>query len=125
VVTIEPDVREHEAPGHLPRDEFRRAVHDLFARPEDPVFGEPAIAAARRFARAVERNDASPVMVVSHGRVISAYLARVTGISGWRIWHDLAMPDLLCVDLDESGAVACRRMGSARPLLWKPSNAAK
>jgi broad specificity phosphatase PhoE len=114
-VTIEADVREHEAPGYLPRDEFRNAVHDLFARPAEAVFGESANAAAQRLARAVTRAGAESVMVVSHGRVMSAYLAHLTGVSGWQIWRDLTMPDLLRLDLDASGAGAFTRLYSGRP----------
>jgi 2,3-bisphosphoglycerate-dependent phosphoglycerate mutase len=124
-VTIEADLREHEAPGYLPADEFQKAVRALFDNPAAAVFGESANAAAERFARAVDRTDASHVMLVSHGRVLSAYLARVTGASGWRIWRDLTMPDALCVDFDASGAAVVTRMNPQRTLSWDRSTEAR
>jgi 2,3-bisphosphoglycerate-dependent phosphoglycerate mutase len=123
-VTIAADLREHEAPGYLPADEFQKAVRALFAHPSEAVFGESANAAAERFARAVDRSDASHIVVVSHGRVLSAYLARITGACGWRIWRDLTMPDALCVDFDTPGAAVVARMGSQRALKWNPSSGA-
>lgn len=37
-------------------------------------------------------------MVVSHGRIISAYLSALAGMNGLQIWQALKMPDVLLVD---------------------------
>jgi len=73
------------------RERFRMAVHRHFADPSSIVLGrESALAAATRFARAVaERSSQVPPprrpVLVSHGRVMAAFMATVTGADAWTL----------------------------------------
>lgn len=81
---------------------FRAAVQRHFRMSGDRVLGEESSGeAAIRFAGAVEAVRATyrlPVLV-THGRVLSAYVARVTGQDAWAFWNDLRMPDAFLLDL--------------------------
>lgn len=87
-------LREHRPTGFLPPADFQLAVQTLFQRPDEEVFGESANTAAARVRAAIERHG-NAAAFVSHGRALSAFLALCTGCSGWEIWRDLRMPDLL------------------------------
>jgi broad specificity phosphatase PhoE len=65
--------------------------------PDRVVFGEESAAAAlTRFSRAVEGLGDGAV-VVSHGTVISLYVAAQTGRDAFELWQSLELPDLLVV----------------------------
>jgi broad specificity phosphatase PhoE len=86
---------ERRGVGWLERDELRRRIHELFERPEDVVFGEESAGAAlRRFQAAVEGLPEQAV-VVSHGTVISLYVAARTGEDPWEVWQALDFPDVV------------------------------
>lgn len=95
------------APFFPDRAAFLAHVRDHFRRPNEPVLGaEPAIVAADRFANAVERHtraDAPPPILVSHGRVMASYLARLTGQDPWVMWESLTMLDAYVAKLDPPG----------------------
>ncbi len=85
-VEIVGDLREVERPaGWIANgDEWERAVAECFARPDEPVRGcEPAAAARRRFVAAVDallaRHPAETIALVSHGTVLTLYLAELLG----------------------------------------------
>jgi len=113
------DVLEDERLGEQGGDEvmfiddlerFRVTVRQHFENPSKVVLGrESSLAAATRFAEVVEdlRIRMPPPrcpVLVSHGRVMAAFLASVTGAAAWTIWEDLRMPDTIAVDL-ESGTI--------------------
>ncbi len=113
------DVLEDERLGEQGRDEvafmddrehFRMAVRQHFEVPSKVVLGqESSLAAAARFARVVAdlRIRMPPPrcpVLVSHGRVMAAFLASITGADAWTLWEDLRMPDTIAVDL-ESGTI--------------------
>jgi broad specificity phosphatase PhoE len=94
-----PDLREQErrTVGWLDRDDLEAAIRRLFAEPEPVVFGEESAAAALgRFSRAVEELGDRAV-VVSHGTVISLYVAAQTGQDPFELWRSLELPDLVVV----------------------------
>jgi broad specificity phosphatase PhoE len=78
-------------------EEFRRAVRELFLRPEEVVFGEESAAnALARFSTAAD-GLADNSVVVSHGTVIGLYAAARTGRDAFEIWSGLELPDLVVV----------------------------
>jgi broad specificity phosphatase PhoE len=84
--------------------EFRAMVRRFFDEPEALVFrDESCQAAAARFDSGVldlaGRPDDIPI-VITHGRIMSSWLANVSGGTAWDIWTALRMPDLIEVDLD-------------------------
>lgn len=100
----------------LPADAFRARAIAHFRRPQDRVLGEESSAeAASRFDAALRdrlagEHDATPV-IVSHGRVLSAWLAMAalpaardaaTG-SAEAIWQRLRMPDAFVLRRGDGG----------------------
>lgn len=83
--------------------DLRSAVERHFAAPDEAVFGpESANAAAARFAAATEvaRTSGSLPAVVSHGRIMSAWVSTVTSTAAATIWRSLRFPDALLIDLE-------------------------
>ena len=83
-------------------EEFRAAVAGFFAEPDRQAFGpESADAAHARFAAALDRvtaADSGDLAVVSHGRVISLFVARANGLEALALWNSLGLPALVTVD---------------------------
>jgi len=84
--------------------EYSAAIASLFAHPRELVFGrETAEAALARFDAAVTgRLAALPatddVIVVSHGTVISLFVAAHAGTDGLALWKALGMPSFVVLD---------------------------
>jgi broad specificity phosphatase PhoE len=75
--------------------DFERGVRALFERPDEIVFGEESAAGAlARFEMAVADLPDSAV-VVSHGTVISLYVAAQTGLDAFYVWRSLGLPELV------------------------------
>jgi len=97
---LEDDLTEHgRGPiDYLPARAFGDAIEAFFERFDSVVFGaESAAAAAQRLTGAVERLCRAPAILVTHGRIISAYLSTLLGSDGLAIWRGLRMPDALLV----------------------------
>jgi broad specificity phosphatase PhoE len=81
----------------LETEELQRGIRALFARPDEVVFGEESASAAlARFSAAVDGLDEGTV-VVTHGTVISLYVAARTGRDAFELWSRLGLPDLVVV----------------------------
>jgi broad specificity phosphatase PhoE len=83
---------------------FEQAIASLFARPQVLIFGrETAASALTRFDAAVRdvlaaappEND---VIVVSHGTVISLFVAAHAGTDGLALWKQLGLPSFVVLD---------------------------
>ena len=90
--------------GYLNRDQFQVAVRELFEDPGRLIFGsETADACHARFQRAVhsilDQNLDKTVVIVAHGTVISLFVSRLTGMSEWSLWNDLALPSFIVIDV--------------------------
>lgn len=94
---------------HLPRwignsDAFADMVRTILAEPDVSAHGaERASAAAARFAAAVSivEQGPFPAAIVSHGRVLTAYLAELLAIEDpFAVWRAMPMPSWACLDLD-------------------------
>ena len=85
-------------------DEFGEMIRDIVQQPTVSVHGaERASAAAARFAAAVSlvAEGPFPAAIVSHGRVITAYLAQLLGLDDpFELWRSIPMPGWACVDLE-------------------------
>lgn len=114
-VEIDEDLRE-QGLGQVPflsPQAFVQALKDCFDQPSEAILGgESAQSAAQRLHRAITRLRRHPAVVVSHGRIISAYVSTLASRHGLRIWQALRMPDVLLVD--PSGR-RVRRMESSFP----------
>ena len=79
----------------LQRDVLERGIRDLFGRPNEIVFGEEsATAALTRFSAAVNGLP-EPAVVVTHGTVLSLYVAANTGRDAFELWSTLKLPDVV------------------------------
>jgi broad specificity phosphatase PhoE len=98
-------LHEHERPepGLLEPAVFERRIAELFARPSELVFGaESASDALRRFATAVDRavaDNRGNVAVISHGTVISLFVAARAHEDGRRLWKVLGLPSYVVLEL--------------------------
>ena len=85
-------------------DEFGEMIRDIVQQPTVSVHGaERASAAAARFAAAVNlvAEGPFPAAIVSHGRVITAYLAQLLGLDDpFELWRSIPMPGWACLDIE-------------------------
>jgi broad specificity phosphatase PhoE len=85
----------------LPSAAFARAVEQALEAPDELVFGHETMSAARqRFEAALEGELASggageTLVVVTHGSVLSAFVARLTGAAAFALWRSLPMPSFV------------------------------
>jgi broad specificity phosphatase PhoE len=89
-------------------DEFGDAVRQILEQPELSWRGaERAATAAERFAAGVSiiSEGPFPAAVVSHGRVITAWLAERLSIDDpFTLWRSIPMPGWASIDLDEAAS---------------------
>ena len=96
--------REHV--GWLSNQAFEQAVVAFFTRPGELVFGEEtAYQAGARFDAAVRdllaAHFGQNVAIVSHGTVITLFLAQHAGVAPLPFWKSLGMPALVALALPE------------------------
>jgi broad specificity phosphatase PhoE len=98
-------LHEHDREGapFLSGEEFERTIAQLFARPDQLVFGQETANQARdRFVAAVEAVQAEYpddlVAISSHGTVIALLVAQRTGVDARELALGLAMPDLVVLE---------------------------
>jgi broad specificity phosphatase PhoE len=99
-------LHEHERDnaGYLAQDAFAAAMRAFFARSDELVLGrETAAQAVTRFSRAVERvladHPTGTVAIVTHGTVLTLYVARHAGVAPYPFWRRLALPTLVTLEL--------------------------
>ena len=119
-----PGLHEHERPlaQMLSREAFEEKVRGLFTRPKELVFGaETGDAARRRFTMAVMRLVArapGDIAVVSHGTVMTLFVAEATGVEPFTFWKGQEMPCAVTLSLPEltlQGTTDLRRRGATGP----------
>lgn len=101
-----PDLHEHDR-GNVPylsHDNFQASIQNFFQKPDQLVFGdETANQAYARFYRAIHsilnQHKNKTVVVVTHGTVISLFVARLTGSSDLELWNKLGLPSFIALDL--------------------------
>jgi broad specificity phosphatase PhoE len=100
-------LHEHDrrAAGFLERKVFEARMRDLFAHPDQVVFGsESASAALIRFTAAVDRaisEDAGDgdVVIVTHGTVMSLFVAKRSHVDATSLWTTLGLPSYIALEL--------------------------
>jgi broad specificity phosphatase PhoE len=81
--------------GWLAREQIELGIKALIERPDQVVYGEEsANAALARFEAAVAGLPDRAV-VVTHGTVISLYVAAKTGTDPFELWRSLELPDVV------------------------------
>ena len=94
---------EHQRPD-LPfgsRGAFEVLMGGFFAEPAEVFFGgESADVAHDRFTTALARHTARPLLVVTHGTVLSLYLSRRLQLDPFDLWESLALPEAFVLDAD-------------------------
>ena len=106
-VQTAPGTHEHERP-RMPFYEagaWHRLIQRFFANPDELVFGlETADHARERFKRATtslsRQYEGEDLILVTHGTVLSLYLAEVLQEDPYSIWQGLKMPDVRVVALN-------------------------
>jgi len=98
---VVPDLREHDRTGvaYLQGEDFAAAVARFFAHPEERVFGaESAAESLARFSSAVSGLTAAAppgdILIVTHGTVLSLFVAATTGADAAAFWRSLPLPAL-------------------------------
>lgn len=98
-------LHEHDrrAAGFLASDMFAARMRDLFAHPNAVVFGnESGSAALARFAKAVDQivgEETGDVVVVSHGTVMSLFVASRAQVDASELWAELGLPSYVSLEL--------------------------
>jgi len=102
-------LREHDRSNvpYLPHDAFQDSMRSFFQEPDQLVFGnETANQAHARFYKALHiilnENRNKTIVVVTHGTVISLFVARLTGSSDLELWNKLGLPSFVAMDLHSS-----------------------
>jgi broad specificity phosphatase PhoE len=91
--------RQHRSFGT--EQEFRESVAAVFARPAEAVHGgETAHEASERIAAALAKHRGRPLVAVTHGTVLSMYLAERLACDPLDLWRSLHMPDAFVLDAD-------------------------
>jgi broad specificity phosphatase PhoE len=102
-----PGLEEHLRPEAqwMSREAFEQKVRELFARTGDRVFGaESAEQARRRFTMALMRlvtRAPGDLVVVSHGTVMTLFVAEVAGVEPFAFWKRQEMPFAVTLTLPE------------------------
>ena len=87
--------------------DFERAVEGFFRNPNRLVFGtETADQALERVTAAVDKTTEAghaDNIVITHGTVMTLYVARIAGIDPVRFWHRLGTPSFVVLELPDMG----------------------
>ena len=102
-VNIADGLEEHHrssVPYFPTHDEFEQAVQQFFLNPQQLVLGdETAHQALQRFTAAINRiiatDTADTAIVVTHGTVMTLYMASVSGVESICFWRNLETPSFV------------------------------
>jgi broad specificity phosphatase PhoE len=98
-------------PLYPERQRFEERVAECFAHPDRLVLGRETLADARhRFAAALDRiaseRQGDDLVVVSHGTVIAAHVARRAALDAFALWRRLGLPSYVVLSLPEGELLA-------------------
>ena len=103
---IEAGLEEHHrdnVPFFPTTQEFEQAIDEFFSQPSRLVLGSETASQARdRFTAAIDavlEADSGDAIVITHGTVMTLYLARVADIQPMSLWQELRTPCLVEVEL--------------------------
>ncbi len=104
-LSMDPGFNEQDRTGtkFTTQEEFELNVSQALRQPDELVYGAETISAAvERFdtalKEAAEYSQPGDMVVVSHGTVISGYVAARLGVDPVELWQSLEMPGLICVN---------------------------
>lgn len=106
-LAVEPcrDLQENDRTelGFVGPDQLRRRLHEFFAQPERTIIGnETANDALRRFARSIRniisKGHGEASAIVTHGTVLSLFVAHHNTIAPYDLWSSLGLPSYLVLD---------------------------
>jgi broad specificity phosphatase PhoE len=107
------DLHEHERSKttFLPGGVFQLAIQEFFDKPDQLVFGdETANQAHQRFSNTVYsivgKFINQTIVIIAHGTVISLFVSRLTGTSGFSLWSELGLPSLVVLDMQSNRIIA-------------------
>lgn len=90
---------EHRRPGLGFVQRFEDAIRRIFEHPSERLFGgETATEACQRFEDALARHGARPLVVVTHGTVLSLFVGRKAGLDPFALWSSLKLPEAFILD---------------------------
>ena len=100
-VDVDPGLHEHKR-RHLSfgtEADFRDKIARIFASPEQAVGGiETALEACDRLAGALAQHKGRPLVAVTHGTVLSLYVAKLLDLDAHDLWRNLHTPDAFVLD---------------------------
>ena len=107
-IRVEAGLEEHHrrnVPFFPTTQEFEQAVEAFFSQPSRLVLGtETASQACDRFTAAIEavlEMDSRDAIVITHGTVMSLYLARVADAEPMSFWRELQTPCFVEVEIPQ------------------------
>jgi broad specificity phosphatase PhoE len=109
--------------GHTSQEAFEASVKVFFEQPDQLVFGdETADQAHARFVQSVvaiqERYPCQiPLVIVTHGTVITLFVARACGVDPFHFWKSLKLP---CMVIFSAGSPSILSLDSPRPYRLLP-----
>lgn len=103
------------APYSANEADFKARIRELFAKPDELVFGEETANQARaRFRHSIDailnRHPGQCVIAVTHGTVLSLFVAHVANLDPIAFWESLGMPAYLVFDLPDFRLTTIRAM---------------
>ena len=116
---------EHKRPSASfgSEEEFQSRIAEIFAHPHVPTpGGESAEEACDRLAATLARHTDRPLVAVTHGTVLSLYIAHLLGLDAHDLWRNLHTPDAFVFDADNA---LIQRIGAATPTPFPPPPAAR
>jgi broad specificity phosphatase PhoE len=96
--------------GYLTREQFDQAVAAFFAHPDELYFGhETAHQAGARFQTGIDQMlhdiPAGNISVITHGTVLTLFVAQHTRLPAWPLWQRLGLPSFVVLTLPTFGLV--------------------
>ena len=103
------------APYSANEADFKARIRELFAKPDELVFGEEtANGACSRFQQAIDtilkHHPDQNVIAVTHGTVLSLFVAHVANLDPVAFWESLGMPAYVVFDLPDFRLTTIRAM---------------
>ena len=106
-LALEPRSNLHESDrtglGFVSQDELQRRLREFFEKPDQNVIGgETANSAFERFSGAISNilseGHSQPLAIVTHGIVLSLFVARHNAVTPFSVWARLALPSYVVLD---------------------------
>jgi broad specificity phosphatase PhoE len=106
-LALEPRSNLHECDrtglGFVSQDELQRRLREFFEQPDHSVIGgETANSAFERFSGAISNilseGHSQPLAIVTHGIVLSLFVARQNVIAPFDLWARLVLPSYVVLD---------------------------